>query len=391
MRIGIPKEVMPGEKRIAALPDTVRKYIDMGFDVSVESSAGEGIMIGDEEFKIAGATISSDPESLYAQSDIILKVNPPSFNERIGKHEINLFRNDSILISLFYYSGSINFEILRRIRDKNLTAFAIDHLPRIPQVEKMDALSSMKKISGYKAVVMAVNQFPKFVTISKTPIGTFEPASFLIIGAGKLGLEAVLAAKRFSDDIKVMDVRRSACNKAQRLGAKIIGFNIPQEIAVDEKGRAKLLQEEWLEIERRIIEPHLEEADIVILSAMVECETSPLIVTEQMILNMKPGSVIIDASIHHGGNCEVTEPDRFIQRLGVYVYGEKDISSKMAVHASWLYANNMYYFVENLYKNSVNQPDLNGVIAKSSLIAYKSTILHGPTLRAMQELHYDSI
>lgn len=383
MQIGIPKEILAEEKRVSATPETVRKYIDLGFDVLVESSAGEGISIPDENYRYAGATISSDPERLFAESDIILKVKQPVYNETIEKHEVNLLREESILITFLHPAAPGNQEMIKRLRDKNITAFTMDGIPRISRAQRMDALSSMSAITGYKAVIMAADRLPKFVPMIGTAIGTIKPARFLIIGAGVVGLQAIATAKRLGGIVKMLDIRKNACTEADSLGAKVVEFDIPQELAMGKGGYAKSLENEWLEIEQGIIGPHLEEADVVILSALVPGEVAPILVTGQMVSTMKTGAVIMDISVDQGGNCEITEPGQFHRKSGVDICGIQNIPGRMAVHASWLYANNIYCYVENLFKNGEKELDLEDEIVKSSLVTHGSAIHHRGTLKAI--------
>jgi NAD(P) transhydrogenase subunit alpha len=384
MLIGIPKEILPEEKRVAATPETVRKYIDLGFDVAVESSAGEGVLISDEAYEDAGATMIADIERLFAEADVVLKVKQPIFNERLDKHEVNMLRDDGILITFLHPAAPENHDIVKRLRDKNITALTMDGIPRISRAQRMDALSSMSTVTGYKSVIMAADRLPTFIPMIGTAIGTIKPANFLVVGAGVVGLQAIATAKRLGGVVKAFDIRKDACTKADSLGAKVIEFDIPQELAVGKGGYAKALEDEWLEIERRLFSPHLEAADVVILSALVPGEVAPILVTEKMVANMKPGSVIMDVSVDQGGNCEVTEPGNFIQRLGINVCGIQNIPGRMAVHASWLYANNMYYYVENLFKNGVGELDLEDEIVNSSLVTHRSTIHHQGALKAMR-------
>ena len=385
MQIGIPKEVLAEEKRVAATPETVRKYVDMGFDVAVEASAGEGIQISDDDYHNAGAKIISDAETLFAESDIVLKVKQPVFNERAEKHEVNMLRDGSILITFLHPAAPENHDMIKRLRDKSITAFTMDGIPRISRAQRMDALSSMSAVTGYKAVIMAANQLPKFIPMIGTAIGTIKPAQFLVIGAGVVGLQAIATAKRLGGVVKSLDTRKNACTEAGSLGAKIVEFDIPQELAVGSGGYAKSLENDWLEIERKIVAPHIEEADVVILSALVPGEVAPILITEQMVSTMKPDAVIMDISIDQGGNCEVTDPGRFSQKLGVHICGIQNIPGRMAVHASWLYANNMYYYVENLFKNGNKKIDLDDEIVRSSLVTHERTIHHKGTLKAMRD------
>lgn len=383
MLIGIPKEILAEEKRVAALPRTVGKYIDLGFDVAVESSAGEGIFISDDEYEFAGAKLIPDAESLFAESDVILKVNQPVLNQRVLKHEVDMLRHNSTLIACFHPAVSESHETIRRLRDKNITAFTMAHIPRISRAQKMNASSSMGVVTGYKAVIMAANQMPRFVPLIGTANGAIRQAQFLIIGAGAVGLQAIATAKHLGGVVKALDIRGNACIDAKRIGAEVIEFYVPQEYTIENEGHVKPLEDWCLEIEQSIISPHLEEADVVILSAHVPDEVAPILVTEQMISTMKPGSVIMDISVDQGGNCEVTEPGRVIQRLGVYVFGIQDIPKTMAMDASLLYTENLYYFVENLFKNGVEKIDLKDEIAITALLTKGGKILRRGTLEPL--------
>ncbi len=386
MQIGIPKEILHEEKRVAATPETVTKYIDKGFAVAVESSAGEGIGISDQEYENAGATISNDAETLFGESDIILKVKQPVFNETVEKHEVNMLSDGGILITFLHPAAPGNHDMVKRLKDKKITALTMDGIPRISRAQRMDALSSMSTVTGYKSVLMAANHMPKFIPMIGTAIGMVKPANFFIVGAGVVGLQAIATAKRLGGVVKALDIRKDACVEAQSLGAKTAEFDIPQEIAVGNGGYAKSLENEWIEIEQNAMKPYLEEADIVILSALVPGEVAPTLITQEMIHTMKPGAVIMDISIDQGGNCEATEPGQFVRKNGIHICGIQNIPGRMAVHASWLYANNMYYYVENLFKNGMGDMDLDDEIVKSSLVTHNSEIVHEGTLKAINNL-----
>jgi len=383
MQIGIPKEILHEEKRVAATPETVKKYINMGFEVAVESSAGDGIWKSDAEYEVAGASIFSDTERLFAESDIILKVKQPVFNETVDKHEVNMLRDGGTLITFLHPAAPENHDMIKKLRDKNVTALTMDGIPRISRAQRMDALSSMSTVTGYKSVMIAANHMPKFVPMIGTAIGTIKPARFLVVGSGVVGLQSIATAKRLGGIVKAMDIRKEACTEAESLGAKVAEFDVPQELAMGKGGYAKALNDEWLEIERKVLEPYVEEADVVILSALVPGEIAPVLLTEEMVRSMKHGSVIMDISIDQGGNCAVTEPGQFSQKNGVFVCGIQNIPGRMAVHSSWLYANNMYYYVENLFKNGLSAPDLNDDIVNRSLVTYQGKIVFEGALKAM--------
>jgi NAD(P) transhydrogenase subunit alpha len=386
MQIGIPKEILHEEKRVAATPEMVTKYIDMGFSVAVESSAGIGVGKSDQEYENAGAVMVSDAETLFAESDIILKVKQPVYNETIEKHEVNMLRDGSILITFLHPAAHGNHDMVKRLRDKNITALTMDGIPRISRAQRMDALSSMSTVTGYKSVLMAANRMPKFIPMIGTAIGTVKPANIFVVGAGVVGLQAIATAKRLGGVVKALDIRKEACVEAKSLGSKVAEFDIPQELAVGNGGYAQSLGDEWIEIERNVIKPYLEEADIVILSALVPGEVAPILITREMIRTMKPDAVIMDISIDQGGNCAETEPGSFVQKDGIHICGIQNIPGRMAVHASWLYANNMYYYVENLFKNGLDALDFEDEIVKSSLVTHQAEIHHEGTLKAMRNL-----
>ncbi|MBF0411162.1 MAG: NAD(P) transhydrogenase subunit alpha [Desulfamplus sp.] len=383
MLIGVPKEILAEEKRVAATPETVKKFITLGFEVAVQSSAGEGVLISDDDYKNAGAKIVADPEKLFAESDLILKVKQPEFNQTIGKHEADMLRDGGMIITFLHPASPDNHDMIRRLRDKRITSFTMDGIPRISRAQRMDALSSMSTVTGYKSVIMAANQMQTFIPMIGTAIGTIKPARFLIIGTGVVGLQAIATAKRLGGIVKALDIRKNACTEAESLGAKTVEFDIPQESAVAEGGYAKFLENEWLEKERKVIAEHIKEADVVILSALVPGEVAPILVTEAMVGTMKPGSVIIDVSVDQGGNCEITEHGRFVQKLNVNICGIQNIPGRVATHASWLYANNIYYYVENLFKKGIGQLDLTDEIVANSLVTHESRIHYKGALKAM--------
>ncbi len=383
MLIAIPKEILPEEKRVAATPETVRKYIALGFTVAVETGAGEGVLISDDAYRAAGATIATDVEKMLAEADAVLKVKQPVYNQQKNRHETDMLRDGSMLITFLHPAAPSSHEMVRRLQQKNITALTMDGIPRISRAQRMDALSSMSAVTGYKSVIMAADKLPKFIPMVGTAIGTIKPAHFLIIGTGVVGLQAIATAKRLGGVVKFLDIRKNACIEADSLGGKAIAFDIPQDLAAGSGGYAKSLSGEWLEKERRTLADHLKEVDIVILSALVPGEIAPVLITDGMVATMKPGSVIIDVSVDQGGNCESTEPGVFIEKHGVNICGIQNIPGRMAVDASWLYANNLYYYIENLFKKGLEQIDFDDEIVKNSLVTHQREIVHQGTLKAM--------
>lgn len=386
MIIGIPKEIMAEEKRVAAMPESVEKYVGKGYRVLVGTGAGAGIFRSDEEYEQAGAEVIDDVEKLFSLSDVILKVKQPEFDERTGKHEIEMMQQKTTLITFLHPAAPTSRTNVEMLEEKGITALTMDGIPRISRAQKMDALTSMSTITGYKSVLMAANSFPRFVPMMGTAIGMIKPANFLVVGIGVVGLQAIATAKRLGGVVKAVDIRKEAQKEAGSLGAKVAGFDVPQELAMGQGGYAKTLPPDWLEKERAHVAPVVADSDVIILSALVPGEVAPKVITAEMVSSMKPGSVIVDVSIDQGGNCEVTEPGREIFKDEVKICGLQNIPGRMAVHASWLYSNNMSHFVENAFKNDGDELDLEDEIVKSSLVTYQGKIVHHGTLIALGRL-----
>jgi NAD(P) transhydrogenase subunit alpha len=383
MILGIPKEILDDELRVAALPETVAEYIRMGFEVHVQSCAGEGALHPDSDYERAGAKIVGAAETLLAESDVVVKVKQPWFNRDAGKHEVEMMRPGAMLVCFLHPAAPPNHATIRMLAARNITALTMDDIPRISRAQTMDALTSMSTVTGYKSVLIAANRFPKFVPMVGTAIGTIKAAKFLVIGAGVVGLQAIASAKRLGGAIKAVDIREEARKAADSLGAKIAGFDVPSEVAHGEGGYARALSPDWLEKEREALGPLVQEADIVILAALVPGEIAPVLVTGEMLRKMKPGSVILDVSVDQGGNCEMTEPGREIVKHGIHLIGMWNIPGSMPVHASWLYANNVLHYVANLFKRGLDKPDLDDEIVRHSLVTHQGKIVHAGTLKAM--------
>ncbi len=384
MIIGVPREILSQEKRVAVTPETVRKYIELGFTVRIESSAGKGVGVEDADYQNAGAGVVDDPEALFAGSDIILKVKQPIFNEQINRHEADMLSGGSVLVTFLHPAAPANHEMIKKLEARHITALTMDGIPRISRAQRMDALSSMSLVTGYKSILLAANYMPGFVPMTGTAIGTTKPATVLVVGAGVVGLQAAATAKRLGGAVRAMDIREEACTHARSLGAEIVDFDIPRELAEGEGGYARALDSRWLEKERKTIAPEVAKADVVILSALVPGEVAPVIITGEMIRRMKFGSVVMDISIDQGGNCAATKPGQTIQEDGITICGFQNIPGRMALHASWLYASNLYYYVENLFKKTPGKIDLDDDIVTGSLVTHQGKIRHQGTLKAMQ-------
>jgi H+-translocating NAD(P) transhydrogenase subunit alpha len=384
MIIGIPKEILEDEKRVAALPETVAKYTGMGFKVLVESSAGRGVFRSDEQYAEAGAEIVSDVRKLYASADVVLKVKQPSFNQAVGLHEAEMLRKDGVLVTFLHPANPANHAMIRMLRDRGVTAFTMDGIPRISRAQTMDALTSMSTITGYRSMLIAASHFPRFIPMIGTAIGTIQPAQVLVVGAGVVGLQAIATAKRLGGAVKALDIRSEARREAGSLkGTQVVGFEMPPELAHGEGGYAKALSAEWLERERDALRSIVPQVDIIILSALVPGEVAPVLITADMVQSMKPGSVIVDVSIDQGGNCAVTVPGRETLIHDVFVCGTVNIPGSMAVDASWLYAHNMLHYIENLLPKGPGPLNLSDEIVRHSLVTANGQIVHPGALKAM--------
>lgn len=384
MLIGIPKEVLFDEKRVAALPETVVRYVQMGFKVLVETSLGAGIFKPDSDYAAAGAEIAPDARTVYQRADLVLKVKQPIEHE--GRHEAEMIREGATLICFLHPAAPGNHAMVETLAQRRVTALTMDDIPRITRAQTMDALTSMSTITGYRAVLLAAGLLPRFVPMIGTAIGTIRPAQVLVVGAGVVGLQAIATAKRLGAVVKVIDIRDEARREAGSLkGTKVVGFDAPDELAHGEGGYARALPTEWLERERQLIASVLGDADIIILSALVPGEVAPKLITEQMVRSMKPGSVVVDVSIDQGGNCEVTEPGREVAIHDVHVCGTANIPGAMAVDASWLYAYNMLHFLENLFPDGPGAMNCKDEIVRHSLVTIDGRIVHQGTLKAMKK------
>lgn len=383
MVIGVPREILEREHRVAALPEEVAAYVAMGFSVVVETGAGKGALHTDDEYRAVGATIVAGAREVFSAADVVLKVKQPHFNALLGVHEAELIREGATLITFLHPAAPANHDIVRTLRDRNITSLTMDGIPRISRAQSMDALSSMSTVTGYKSVIMATAALPRFVPMIGTAIGATKPAEFLIIGTGVVGLQAIATAKRLGGVVKAVDIRAAAREEAASLGAKVVGFEAPEEYAIGEGGYAGMLPAEWLEREQDALAPLVASADVVILSALVPGEVAPVLITREMVASMRPGSVLLDISVDQGGNCELTIPADETVVDGVTIMGYVNIPGSVPVHASWLYGKNMLAFVKNLFKNGIDAPDFDDEIVSHTLVTRDRKIVHPGALHAM--------
>jgi len=383
LTVGIPKEIMRGEKRVAAIPETVAKMHKEGAKILVEEGAGLGAYFTDEEYEKQGAQIIKDVCELYSKSDIILKVKEPLYNQSKGKHEVEMMHKGQYLITFLHPASPVNHDMVEKLAQNGIIAFTLDGIPRISRAQSMDALTSMSTVAGYKSVMIAANRLSKFMPMIGTAIGMIQPANVLVVGTGVAGLQAIATAKRLGAIVHAVDIRPDACEQAKSVGAKVIETGIPPEVAIGEGGYAKHLSEEWLNREREVLSGVVSKSDIIILTALVPGRIAPILVTEEMVKSMKKGSIIMDVAIDQGGNCEITEGGSVVEKHGVIVDGTKNIPGMLPVSSTWMFANNIYNYMSYLVRDGKVSINTDDEIIASSLVTYNHKIVHKGAREAM--------
>ena len=383
MIVGIPKEIMPGEARVAATPETVKKFVQDGMTVLVETGAGVKSLYYDEQYKEAGAELVSDAEHLFERADLILKVKEPLFNDNVGKHEVEMMHAGQYLVTFIHPASPVNHKMVKQLADAGVIGLTLDSIPRISRAQNMDALTSMSTCAGYKGIIMAADDLSIFMPQMFTAVGMLKPANVLVIGAGVGGLQALATAKRLGAVTYAMDIRPAANEQAKSLGAKIIETGVPEELAVGQGGYAQKLPEEWLLKEREVLSGVLKDMDIVFCSALIPGKVAPILITEKMVESMKNGSVIVDISIDQGGNCEVTPAGKKEVIHNVMVQGIKNIPGLIPTSSTWMFSQNVYNLVKYLSKDGQISLDMNDEIVRSILVTHNGEIVHEGTREAM--------
>ena len=342
MNISIPKEIHPGEKRVAATPEIVARLIAAGFGVTVQAGAGSNASFNDESYREAGAVIARDAESLWAAGDLVIKVRPPERNTELQRDEIDLLRPHGHLISFVWPAQ--NQTLLSSLAEKNVTVLSMDSIPRISRAQKLDALSSMANIAGYRAVIEASHQFGRFLSGQITAAGKVLPARVLIIGAGVAGLAAIGTAKSLGAVVRAFDTRPEVKDQIQSMDAEFLELEF-EEDGTGQGGYAKVMSAAFIEAEMALFAEQAREVDIIITTALIPGKPAPKLITREMVESMRNGSVIVDLAAEQGGNCEVTRPGEVITHAGVQVVGFTDLPSRLATQSSQLYATNLYNLI----------------------------------------------
>ena len=383
MVIGIPKEIMHDEGRVSAIPETVKKLVADGNKVLVEKGAGVGSFFPDADYAAAGAELVDDVADLYKRSDLILKVKEPLYNEAKKCHEIDMMHKGQYLITFIHPASPVNHEMVKKMAKQGVIGLTLDGVPRISRAQNMDALTSMSTCAGYKGILMAASDLPKFMPQIFCAVGMIKPVNALIIGVGVAGLQALATAKRLGAVTYAMDIRPAALEQATSLGAKPIDPGVPAELAMAPGGYAQRLPDEWLEKERQLLAEKIKDMDVVFCSALIPGKLAPVIVTEEMVKSMKPGSVIVDIAIDQGGNCEITPAGSREVKHGVVLEGIKNIPGMLPTSSTWMFAHNIYNLTKFLTKNGKIELDFNDEIIKSILVTWDGEIVHAGAREAM--------
>ncbi len=382
MRIAVAKEIEVCERRVALVPDIVARLVKQGLEIWIETGAGERAFFNDAAYEAAGATIIADTNKLWSEADILLKVSPPQERED-GRSEIELLKEGAVLISFLNPLG--NPVIAQKLANRKVTALSMEMIPRTTRAQSMDALSSQASIAGYKAVLIAAAALPKYFPMLTTAAGTIAPAKIFIMGAGVAGLQAIATARRLGAIVEAFDIRPAVKEEVQSLGAKFVEVKLDEETTAA-GGYAKEISEASKKRTQELVTEHIKNADVVITTAQVPGKKAPLLVTEDMVKQMKPGSVIVDIAAEQGGNCACTDPGRDIVAHGVTVIGPINLPSSQPVHASQLYAKNLTSLMQLLIKDKAVDVNFADDIIDAACITHAGEIRSARIKEALQAI-----
>jgi H+-translocating NAD(P) transhydrogenase subunit alpha len=377
MRIGVPKEIHAGERRVATTPDAAEHLQKLGFAVAVESGAGEAANFPDTAYRDTGVEIIEDTRALWSKSDIILKVRPPETHPELSLDEIELLQEGSYLIGFIWPAQ--NQALLKRSAAKKATVLAIDSVPRISRAQKLDALSSMANIAGYRAVIEASHHFGRFFAGQITAAGKIPPAKVLVIGAGVAGLSAIGTASSLGAIVRAFDTRPEVKEQVQSMGAEFLELKLSEE-GSGEGGYAKEMSKEFIEAEMNLFAQQAREVNIIITTALIPGKKAPTLITEKMVESMREGSIIVDLAAEQGGNCALTQPNEIATRHGVTIIGYTDLPSRLPTQASQLYATNLRRLLEELCpeKDGTIQLNMEDEVLRGLTVVKEGTITWPP-------------
>ncbi|HKW41041.1 MAG TPA: Re/Si-specific NAD(P)(+) transhydrogenase subunit alpha [Gemmatimonadales bacterium] len=365
MKIGVPKETALNERRVALTPEIAGRLVKSGLTLLVQRGAGEGAWFGDDAYRSAGATLVGTAAEIFGQSDIVLKVQPPSSGE------VRLCREGTALVAVF--QPAVERDTVAQLATRNVTAFSLALLPRITRAQGMDVLSSQATVAGYKSVLLAAARSGRLFPMLVTAAGTLSPARVLVLGAGVAGLQAIATARRLGAIVSAFDVRPAVKEQVESLGAKFLELEIGEQ-AEAAGGYAKQLSDETHQRELAFIAQHVKEADVVITTAAIPGKRAPILITADAATAMKPGSVIVDLAIETGGNCELTEAGAEVARNGVIILGPLNLPSTLPVHASQMYARNVASFLSQLVRDGQLVLDFSDEITRDTCVTHAGEV-----------------
>jgi NAD(P) transhydrogenase subunit alpha len=380
MRIGVPKETAPGERRVALVPESAKKLIQAGYEVAIEAGAGEAAGYPDAGYRDAGAAIESDPVSLLGSADLVLKVGPPTAAAS-GRDEIGWMRQGAI------YLGSLmplrNPETARALAHRRITVFSTDAIPRTTRAQSMDTLSSMASIAGYKGVLLAAAELNKYFPMLMTAAGMVPPAKVFVVGAAVAGLQAIATAKRLGANVVATDIRPEVKEQIESVGGKYVGIELG-EAASAGGGYAKELSEADKARQRELLAAQVAQSDVVITTALIGGVFAPRLITAEMVRSMRPGSIIVDLAADGGGNCELSRPGDTARVGGVTILAPLNLPATMPLHASLLFSRNLTAFILAFTKDKTFQLDFNDDIQQGAVISHEGEVRHARTRDALQ-------
>lgn len=369
MRIAVPKEVVPDERRVALIPDALGPLTKLGLEVLVESGAGAGAFFSDADYQKAGARIVPAVAQLLGEADIVVKIHKPT------DADVGALREGAVLIAFLYPLN--NPDLVRQLAARKVTAFSMDAIPRISRAQSMDALSSQANIAGFKAALLAAESLPKLFPMMMTAAGTIFAAKVLVLGAGVAGLQAIATAKRLGAQIWGYDVRPVVKEQVESLGAKFLEFELGEKDTQDKGGYAKELSPEAKQKQQQMLAEKMKEFDVVITTALIPGKPAPRLITKETVAGMRHGSVIVDLAAEAGGNCELTEPGKVVEKHGVTIHGPLNLPGTVPVHASQLYARNVTELLKLLVKDGKLALDFEDEIIKATCVTHAGEVRIG--------------
>jgi NAD(P) transhydrogenase subunit alpha len=382
MIVGVPKETLPGERRVALVPMTIRSLSRSGVEVLVEAGAGAEAGFPDAEFVDKGAKIAGSRSEVFGSADVIVQVRALGANPEAGRGDLELMRQGQTVIGLFEPLTALDED--KAVADRGVTLFAMELIPRITRAQSMDVLSSMATIAGYKAVLLAADHLPKMFPMMMTAAGTIAPAKAFIVGVGVAGLQAIASAKRMGAVVHAYDVRPAVKEQVESLGGKFVEMELETGDAEDAGGYAKELGEDFYRRQRELMTTVVAENDVVITTAAVPGKKAPVLVTADMVRGMAPGSVIVDLAAERGGNVELTKPGEIVVDQGVTILGPMNIPSEIPYHASQMYGKNLTTFLAHLIDKEGNlQLDMEDEITRETMVAHGGQITNERVREAM--------